>query len=184
MKKFLMGTVAVLGTAAMVLTLAAGDADAAKKKKKVLKKPAAAAPAAAEPAATAVAGPDAPDITIIPEQTEITMGGCADGDELFTTTVAVKNSGRARAERLLVEPIVAVYIPEMLDMKDEKLVPNSLAPKEIFSTDAHVGKGKIKNARGLVGKRRVYIVVDPYNKIPEGNEQNNILVREVNFVCK
>ncbi len=183
MKKFLMGTVAVLGAFVMVLALAAGDADAQTKKKKkkvVSKKPAAAAPAVA----AVVAGPDAPDITIIPEQTEITLGGCADGDELFASTVAVKNSGRARAERLLVEPIVAVYIPELLDMKDEKLVPNSLAPKEIFSTDAHVGKGKAKNGRGLVGKRRVYVVVDPYNKIPEGNEQNNILVREVNFVCK
>jgi CARDB len=182
MKKFLMGTVAVVGTLAMVLALAAGDADAqTKKKKKVVKK----APVAAAPAVVAApVGPDAPDITIIPDQTEVNVGACDDPSEILNGTVAVKNSGRARAERLLVEPIVAVYVPELLDLKDEKLVPNSLAPKEIFSTDFHIGKGKIKAARGLVGKRRVYVVVDPYNKIPEGNEQNNILVREVTFNCK
>jgi len=76
------------------------------------------------------------------------------------------------------------WIPEMLDMKDDKLVPNSMAPLEIFSTDVHIGKGKVKTGSGLVGTRKVYIMVDPYNKIAETNEQNNLLVRNLTFNCK
>lgn len=178
MKKFLMGAVSVLGVIAVALAAGTGDAEAQtkKKKKKVIKKP----------AVVVAPAPDlpGPDITIITDQTEVNLGSCGVGDQLISGTVAVKNSGKDRAERLLVEPIVAVYIPEMLDLKDEKLVPNSLAPKEIFSTDFHIGQGKIKDKRGLNGKRKVYIVVDPYNKIPESNEQNNILVREVTFKCQ
>lgn len=175
MKKFLMGVLTVFGVALIATAVAVSGADAAtKKKKKVIKKTVIVAPAVELPG---------PDITIISDQTEIKLGTCGVGDQLIEGTVAVKNSGKDRAERLLIEPIVAVYIPELLDLKDEKLVPNSLAPKEIFSTDFHIGQGKIKDKRGLAGKRKVYIVVDPYNKIPENNEQNNILVREVTFKC-
>lgn len=180
MKKVLIAGVSMIAVAALALSLASVDAMAAKKKGKgvyrgpkvVVVKPA--------PVPTA----PGPDLIVLPDQTELTAGGCGVNDELISGTVGVKNQGTDRAERLIVEPIVTVWIPEMLDMKDDKLVPNSMAPKEIFSTDVHIGKGKIKTGRGLVGKRKIYIEVDPYNKINESNEQNNLLVRELTFNCK
>lgn len=174
MRKLLVGVLSALAVSAVALSLPATDAAA---KKVVYKKPVVVKPA---PAPTT----PGPDIIVIPEQTELTVGGCGIDDELISGTVGVKNQGNARADRLVVEPIVSVYIPEMLDMKDDKLVPNSLAPKEIFSTDVHIGKGKIKSGRGLVGARTVYVVVDPYNKIAEGNEQNNLLKKTLTFNCK
>jgi len=176
-KKFLSASVSALAVAAAVLSFAAVDSMAAAKKKYIPPKK----PAVVTPVAPTAPGPD---IVVLPDQTELTVGGCGVNDELISGTVGVRNQGKDRAERLIVEPIVSVYIPEMLDMMDNKLVPNSLAPKEIFSTDVHIGKGKIKTGRGLVGLRKVYVVVDPYNKIAESNEQNNLLVRELKFDCK
>ena len=179
MKKFLVAGVSLLAVAGLALAVASGDALAAKKKVYYAKKPA--------PVVTKLPPPPTapgPDLIVLPDQTELTVGGCGVNDEVISGTVGVKNQGNDRAERLIVEPIVSVWIPEMLDMKDDKLVPNSMAPKEIFSTDVHIGKGKIKTGRGLVGKRKVYIEVDPYNKINESNEQNNLLVRELTFNCK
>ncbi len=180
MKKFLIATVSALAIAGFASTMIAGDATAAVKKKVVKKY---VPPKVVTPVVVAPTAPG-PDIVVLPDQTEMTVGGCGVNDELISGTVGVRNNGKDRAERLIVEPIVSVYVPEMLDQKDDKLVPNSLSPKEIFSTDVHIGKGKIKAGRGLVGKRKVYIVVDPYNKIPESNEQNNLLVREMTFNCK
>ncbi len=179
MKKFLIASVSALAVAGAVFSMATLDASAAAKKKYFPpKKPAVVTPVVVAPTAPG------PDIVVLPDQTEMTVGGCGVNDELISGTVGVRNQGKDRADRLIVEPIVTVYIPEMLDMKDDKLVPNSLSPKEIFSTDVHIGKGKIKTGRGLVGVRKIYIAVDPYNKINESNEQNNLLVRELKFDCK
>jgi hypothetical protein len=177
-KKFLIASVSALAVAGVVLSFAALDASAAAKKKYV--PPVKPVPVVVPVVPTA----PGPDIVVLPDQTEMTVGGCGVNDELISGTVGVRNQGKDRADRLIVEPIVSVYIPEMLDLKDDKLVPNSLSPKEIFSTDVHIGKGKIKAGRGLVGVRKIYIVVDPYNKINESNEQNNLLVRELKFDCK
>jgi hypothetical protein len=177
-KKFLIASVSALAVAGAVFSMTADDASAAKKKYVAPKKAVVVVPVVVAPTAPG------PDIVVLPDQTEMTVGGCGVNDELISGTVGVRNQGKDRADRLIVEPIVTVYIPEMLDMKDDKLVPNSLSPKEIFSTDVHLGKGKIKAGRGLVGKRKVYISVDPYNKINESNEQNNLLVRELTFDCK
>ena len=182
MKKFFVAGVSAVALAAIALSVAASDTSAAAKRRPVYKpvyKPAAVAPV---PVITA----HGPDLIVLPDQVDLTINpkGCDVNEELFSGTVGVKNIGDGRADRLIVEPIVSVWIPEMLDMKDDKLVPNSMAPKEIFSTDVHIGKGKIKAGRGLVGKRNVYIMVDPYNKIAETNEQNNLLVRQIVFNCK
>ena len=176
MKKILVAGVSMFAVAAIALSLASSDANA-KKRRYVPPK---------GPVATKIVPTNAPgpDLIVLPDQTELTAGGCGINDEVISGTVGVKNQGPDRAERLIVEPIVSVWIPEMLDMKDDKLVPNSLAPKEIFSTDVHIGKGKVKTGRGLVGRRKIYIMVDPYNKIAESNEQNNLLVRELIFNCK
>jgi hypothetical protein len=144
--------------------------------KKKTKEPAAAA-------ATAPAGPG-PDIAIVEAETTVEAGGCNVEDPLIKGTIAIKNRGNARAERLLAKPISAVYIPENLDIKDEDIVPNALQPNELFSTDILAGKGAVKEGRGFSGKRKVFIVVDPYNEIKESNETNNVIVREVTFNCK
>lgn len=128
--------------------------------------------------------PPAPDLVIIDSETVIKAGGCEVGDPLVTGTIAIKNQGDARADRLLAKPISAVYIPETLDIKDEDIVPNALQPLELFSTDILAGKGAVKTGRGFEGKRKVFVVVDPYNEIAEKNEKNNILVRTVTFNCK
>ena len=175
MKKFFIAGVSAAALAAMALS--AGTADAAKRRY--------VPPRHYTPAPAPITA-HGPDLIVLPDQTILTVNpkGCDVNEELISGTVGVKNQGDGRADRLIVEPIVSVWIPEMLDMKDDKLVPNSMAPLEIFSTDVHIGKGKVKTGRGLVGKRTVYIMVDPYNKIAETNEQNNLLKRELTFNCK
>jgi len=177
-KKFFVAGVSVFALAAVALSMASSSADAAKRRPVYRPKPVVAAPAPI----TA----HGPDLIVLADQVELTVNpkGCDVNEELFSGTIGVKNIGDGRADRLIVEPIVSVWIPEMLDMKDDKLVPNSMAPKEIFSTDVHIGKGKIKSGRGLVGHRKVYVMVDPYNKIAETNEQNNLLVKDLVLNCK
>jgi hypothetical protein len=162
---------AALALAAMFAVTSADMAFAQNNKKKKEEKPAA-APAA-----------PGPDLQIIDSETVIKAGGCGKDDALVTGTIAIKNRGDARAERLLAKPISAVYIPENLDIKDEDIVPNALQPLELFSTDILAGKGTMKEGRGFKGDRKVFIVVDPYNEIAESDEKNNILVRTVKFSC-
>ena len=177
MKKFFVTGVSVFALAAVALSMGSSSADA---KKKVYYKPK--VPVVVTPPITA----HGPDLIVLADQVDLTVNpkGCDVNEELFSGTIGVKNIGDGRADRLIVEPIVSVWIPEMLDLKDDKLVPNSMAPKEIFSTDVHIGKGKIKAGRGLIGHRKVYIMVDPYNKIAETNEQNNLLVKDLVLNCK
>ena len=140
-------------------------------------------PAPETAAAAVVTGPG-PDIAIVESETSVSAGGCGVDEPLIKGTIAIKNRGDARADRLLAKPISAVYIPENLDIKDEDIVPNALQPNELFSTDILAGKGAVKDDRGFKGKRKVYLIVDPYNEIKESNETNNVIVREVTFNCK
>jgi hypothetical protein len=125
-----------------------------------------------------------PDIVLIESETTVEAGGCGVDDPLIKGTIAIKNRGDQRAERLLAKPISAVFVPENLDVKDEDIVPNALQPNELFSTDILAGKGATKDGRGFTGPRKVMIIVDPYNAIPESNENNNVVVRTVTFKCK
>lgn len=158
------------------IVLAGQNAMAQKKKKEAEVTPAAVV-------TPAVVGPG-PDIAIVESETVVEAGGCGVDDPLIKGTIAIKNRGDARAERLLAKPIAAVYLPENLDIKDEDIVPNALQPNELFSTDILAGKGAVKDDRGFKGKRKVFIIVDPYNAIHESNESNNVIVREVTFSCK
>ncbi len=135
------------------------------------------------PVAAIPAGPG-PDIVIVDSETIIEAGGCGPEDPLIKGTIAIKNRGNARADRLLAKPISAVYLPENLDIKDEDIVPNALQPNELFSTDILAGKGAMKDNRGFKGTRKVLVVIDPYNEIKESNENNNVIVRTVTFNCK
>ena len=174
-----MKALAVLCAAMMVF--GASDAFAAKKKK--AKKPATVPVVKVVPVSTTT-DPTLPDLIILPAESDIQAGGCNPDDPLFSGTIAVKNNSKIRADRLITDPLTAGYLPEALDIKDEDIVPNSLAPKEILSTDVLAGKGRTKDNRGFNGKRTVYYVVDPYNKIREGNETNNLLRMEVTLTCK
>ena len=175
---------ALRAVALAVIAVSMLSTDAFAAKKRPAPKPA--TPAAAAAPAAAPASAHGPDLVVLADQTTLTVNpkGCEPNEDLFSGTVAVKNQGDGRADRLIVEPIVSIYIPDMLDLKDDKLTPNSLAPLDVFTTDVHVGKGKAKEGRGLTGKHKVYILVDPQNKIAETNEQNNLLVRELTFNCK
>lgn len=135
-----------------------------------------------EPAAQT--GPDLPDLVILKDQTELTFGACDQKGSLVTGVVAIRNNGKAGADRLVSEPLTAVLIPENLDMKDEDIVPNALKPKEILSTDVTVGRDRIKTGRDFNKKRTVLVLVDPYNKIQESNENNNTLRLDVTLKCK
>lgn len=138
-----------------------------------------------EPPPKADAGPPLPDLVVLSDKalTRLEAGGCEKNDPLITGVVALRNQGNARAKSLLITPIVATYIPEMLDLKDERVDPNSLNVGEIMTKDVTAGKGVEKRNRGLKGPRTVYIVVDPYNKIAESNEINNIEKRTITFNC-
>ena len=163
-----------------------GAADAFAAKKKVVKKPAKPVVTVDQPVAaqTTVGDPTLPDLIILPAESDIQAGGCNPDDPLFSGTIAVKNNSKVRADRLITDPLTAAYLPENIDIKDEDIIPNSLAPKEILSTDVLAGKGREKVNRGFNGKRTVYFVVDPYNKIKESNETNNLLKMEVTLSCK
>ena len=187
MKKFFVTGISAIAVAAAALVIVPSVASAAADfyyyhGKKIYRHPAATA-ATPAPAPTTAHGPD---LIVLADQTVVTVNpkGCDQNEDLLTGTVAIKNRGDAQAERLIVEPIVSIWIPEMLDLKDDKLVPNALTPNGIFTTDFHVGKGKIKNGRGLIGHRKVYIMADPYNKIPKATTLDNLLVRDVVFACK
>ena len=129
-RKFHCAVVSILALAVVVLAAATTDASAARKRV-VVRKP---APVPAAAPASAPITAHGPDLIVLPDQTILTVNakGCDVNEELFGGTVGVKNQGDGRADRLIVEPIVTVWIPEMLDMLDNKLVPNSLAPLEIF----------------------------------------------------
>ncbi len=137
-----------------------------------------------EPAPVAVTTGPGPDIAIVDSETVVEPGGCNVDDPLIKGTIAIKNRGDQRADRLLAKPISAVYLPENLDVKDEDIVPNALQPNELFSTDILAGKGAVKDNRGFNGPRKIMIVVDPYNEIKESNELNNVVVRTITFKCK
>jgi CARDB len=136
------------------------------------------------PAPAPVATGPGPDLVIIDSESVIEAGGCNLDEPLIKGTIALKNRGDARADRLLAKPISAVYIPETLDVKDEDIVPNALQPNELFSTDILAGRGAVKEGRGFNGPRKVLLVVDPYNEIKESNETNNVITRTINFKCK
>lgn len=170
MKKFVAFATVVLGIGLLV---SASDAFAQKGKKEK------------EPEKKADAGPALPDLVVLSDKTltKIEFGGCAKDDPLIKGVVAMRNQGKARAPALATSPIVATYIPEMLDMKDEDIDPNSLNLGEILTKEVSAGRGEEKTKRGLNGTRTVYIVVDPYNKIHESNETNNIEKRSITFKC-
>jgi len=170
-KKFVVFATAVLGIG--LLASGGTDALAQKSKKKT------------EPAPKADTGPPMPDLVVLSDKTltNIAAGGCGKDDPLIKGVVALRNQGKQRASALVTSPIVATYIPEMLDMKDEDIDPNSLNLGEILTKEVSVGKGEEKGKRGLKGTRTVYIVVDPYNKIAESNETNNIEKRTITFNC-
>lgn len=170
MKKFVVFATAVLGIGLLI----SGDAIAQKSKSK-----------SKEPEKKADTGPALPDLVVLSDKTltKIDFGGCAKDEALIKGVVAVRNQGKARAPALATSPIVATYIPEMLDMKDEDIDPNSLNLGEILTKEVTAGRGEEKTKRGLNGTRTVYIVVDPYNKIAESNETNNIEKRSLTFKC-
>lgn len=125
-----------------------------------------------------------PDFVIVEQGlTKITVGGCNKEDPLFTGTLAVVNKGNEKADRLLAVAIAAAYIPENLDMKHEVINANSLAADEVFSVNFEVGKGLEKAGRGFNTSRTVYLVIDPFNKIVEANENNNIVKKTLSFKC-
>jgi hypothetical protein len=129
-------------------------------------------------------GPPLPDLVILPDETKVEFGGCEKGDPLIKGVVAIRNSGKERAPPLLLSPLTVGYIPENLNIKDEDIDPNSLKPGEILTKEITAGKGEEKNNRGFNTKRKIYVVVDPYDRVAESNETNNLLVREVELKCK
>src|SRR5688572_7941927 len=76
----------------------------------------------AEPAPAAAPAKPGPDIVLIESETIVEAGGCGVDDPLIKGTIAIKNRGDQRAERLLAKPISAVFVPENLDVKDEDIV--------------------------------------------------------------
>jgi hypothetical protein len=129
-------------------------------------------------------GPPLPDLVILKSETSLEFVGCSKDEPLFKGVVAIKNRGTARAPALVAAPLTAGYIPENLDMKDEDIDPNSLNINEILTKEITGGKGEVKDGRGFNTSRTVYIVVDPYNKVEESNENNNLEKRTIKFKCK
>lgn len=129
------------------------------------------------------ADPTKPDLVLVDDLTVVKFGGCKPGDELINGAIVFRNVG-TRSNLKLTKPLVAAYIPENLDMTDADTVLNSLDSLEVTSKKIAIGKGLEKNGRGFKGTRKVFVVIDPYNIVPEGNERNNIIVRDVKMSCE
>jgi hypothetical protein len=129
------------------------------------------------------ADPTKPDIVLVDDLTVAKFGGCNPGDALITGAIVFRNIG-TRSNLKITKPLVAAYIPENLDMMDADTVLNSLDNLEVTSKKIELGKGLPKDGRGFNKTRKVLIVVDPYNIVDEGNERNNIIVRDIKMNCK
>lgn len=92
---------------------------------------------------------DLPNLYIIEEESSINFVGCSKNEPLFKGIITVKNDGGGRAKRLVVTPLLAVYVPTALDLKDERRWLNSFAPGEIQSKDFELGKGTVKSGRNF-----------------------------------
>lgn len=115
-------------------------------------KPAAAALLAASAAlftSAAAFAKDLPNLYIIEEESNIEFVGCNAREPMFKGVIAVKNDGGGRAKRLVVTPLLAVYVPTALDIKDEVRWLNSFAPGEIQTKDFAAGKGTVKKGRNF-----------------------------------
>jgi hypothetical protein len=99
--------------------------------------------------ATVAEAKDLPNLFIIEEESSINFVGCSKNEPLFKGIIAVKNDGGGRAKRLVVTPLLAVYVPTALDLKDERRWLNSFAPGEIQTKDFEIGKGTVKSGRNF-----------------------------------
>jgi hypothetical protein len=129
------------------------------------------------------ADPTKPDLVLVDDLTVAKFGGCNVADEIVTGAIVFRNVG-TRSNLKVTKPLVAAYIPENLDMMDADTVLNSLDNLEVSSKKISLGKGLLKEGRGFNKTRKVFIVVDPYNIVDEGNERNNIIVRDIKMSCK
>ena len=92
---------------------------------------------------------DLPNLYIIEEESNIEFVGCNANEPMFKGVIAVKNDGGGRAKRLVVTPLLAVYVPTALDIKDEVRWLNSFAPGEIQTKDFAAGRGTVKKGRNF-----------------------------------
>jgi hypothetical protein len=92
---------------------------------------------------------DLPNLFIIEEESSIQFVGCDKREPLFKGIIAVKNDGGGRAKRLVVTPLLAVYVPTALDIKHEVRWLNSFAPGEIQTKNFAAGKGTVKRGRNF-----------------------------------
>ncbi len=128
------------------------------------------------------ADPKKPDLVLVDDLTVAKFGGCGINDELVTGAIVFRNVG-TRSNLKITKPLVAAYIPENLDMMDADTVLNSLDSLEVTSKKITMGKGLLKEGRGFNKTRKIFIVIDPYNIVDEGNERNNIIVRDLKMNC-
>lgn len=92
---------------------------------------------------------DLPNLYIIEEESSIEFVGCDARQPMFRGVIAVKNDGGGRAKRLVVTPLLAVYVPTALDIKDEVRWLNSFAPGEIQTKDFAAGRNTVKEGRNF-----------------------------------
>ncbi len=92
---------------------------------------------------------DLPNLFIIEEESTIEFVGCNAREPMFRGVIAVKNDGGGRAKRLVVTPLLAVYVPTALDIKHEVRWLNSFAPGEIQTKDFAAGKNTVKEGRNF-----------------------------------
>lgn len=99
-----------------------------------------------------------PDLVIVQSDSRIVAGGCRRTQPLATGLIVVKNEGDSRANRKFgvidrfARSLVAVYVPEHLDMIDRVYERAILEPKDQESVSISVGRGVVKAGRFLDGE--------------------------------
>lgn len=98
------------------------------------------------------------DLVIVQSDSRIVAGGCRLNEPLATGLIVVKNEGASRANRKFgvidrfARSLVAVYVPEHLDMIDRVYERAILEPKDQESVSIAVGRGVVKAGRFLDGE--------------------------------
>lgn len=116
------------------------------------------AAAAAAVIATAPAAQADADLVIVQSDSRIVAGGCGVNEPLATGLIVVKNEGDGRANRKFgvidrfARSLVAVYVPEHLDMIDRVYERAILEPKDQESVSISIGRGVVKAGRFLDGE--------------------------------
>ena len=116
---------------------------------------------------------DLPDLIITNDSRIRLDGSCNTNEPLWTGTIAIKNVGYGEASIALSaggKPHLKIYVPDSIDMTDEKKLTRSLAPLDQKGVEVEIGQGLNKVCRFFsspptIGKHEIRYNVQTVNRV-------------------